>query len=61
VVSISCFVKAIPRAKVGEKMELKYWERVWKDTLGKKAVTNEYSKEALSMRAVLKAWKGDSR
>lgn len=52
---MSCLVKALPRAKVGEKMALKYWERVWKDTLGKKAVRNEYSKDALSIRAVLKA------
>ena len=58
---MSCFVKALPRAKIGEKMELKYWESVWKDTLEKNAVKKEYSKEALSIRAVLKAWKGASR
>ena len=58
---MSCFVKAVPRANMGEKMELKYWETVWKDTLGKNAVRKEYSKEVLSMRTVLKAWKGTSR
>jgi hypothetical protein len=58
---MSCFVKAVPRANMGEKMELKYCESVWKDILGKNAVRKEYSKEALSIRAVLKAWKGTSR
>ena len=61
VVSMSCLVSAWPSAKVGENIELKYRERLWKDTLGKKAVRKEYSKDALSISAVLKAWKGASR
>ena len=46
---------------VGENIVLNCWESAEKEAEEKKAVMKAYSKEALSIKAVEKAWKGASR
>lgn len=61
-VSIRDLVKVWPRAKVGVKMAVNFWERfVEEEDWEKKLFKKVYSNAALSMRAMLKCRKGVSR